>query len=382
VAHSCLRIEVRAGDEGQVDFGSAGKMYDPQTGRIRRAHAFVLTLSYSRLPYVEFVFDQSQVTWVKCHINAFTFFGGVPKRIILDNLKSGILKPHTYDPVFNNAYGDCAKHYGFIVDPAKIARGDHKGKVERKILVLRQQFLSTLESPTVTDANQQVRQWCLHDYGMQVHGTIQKKPYEVFQAEEQEALLKLPLEKFDIPLWKEATVNRDHHVVFDKSYYSLPTRYIGKTVWVRGGMTKVHVFYEGELLKTHKRAYVPGSWVTDETDYPPEKAKYLMKSQSHYEKEALKYGEFVCVLVSRIMAEQAYRNVRKVQCLFRLAKKYGAEALNLTCKGCLFYEDYRMSTIKRVLESQLYHLPLEEMKPNKGAVNSSFIRPCKYFTHN
>lgn len=379
---SCLRIEVRAGDEGQVDFGSAGKMYDPQTDKIRRVHAFVLTLSYSRLPYVEFVFDQSQVTWVKCHINAFTFFGGVPKRIILDNLKSGVLQPHIYDPVFNRAYGDCAKHYGFIVDPARIARGDHKGKVERKILVLRQQFLSTLESPAVTDANQQVRQWCFHDYGMQVHGTIQKKPYEVFQAEEQEELLKLPLEKFDIPQWKEAKVNRDHHVVFDKSYYSLPTRYIGKKVWVRGGLTKVQVFYEGELLKTHQRACVPGSWVTDETDYPPEKAKYLMKSPSHYAQEALKYGEFVCQLVNRIMTEQAYRNVRKVQCLFRLAEKYGSEPLNLTCKRCLFYEDYLMSTIKRVLDKQLYLLPLEEMESEKGKADSSFIRPVTYFTHN
>jgi len=211
---SCLRIEVRAGEEGQVDFGSAGMMYDPQSGRMRRTYAFVLTLSYSRLPYVEFVFDQGQFTWVKCHINAFNFFAGIPKRIILDNLKSGILQPNTYDPMFNRAYAGCGKHYGFILDPAKIARGAHKGKVERKIPVLRQQFLSTLESPAINEANQQVRQWCLHDYGMQVHGTIRRKPYEVFQTEEKERLLRLPSESFDIPLWKEAKVNRDHHLDF------------------------------------------------------------------------------------------------------------------------------------------------------------------------
>jgi transposase len=75
---NCLRIEVKAAEEAQVDFGSAGMMYDPETGRMRRAHIFILTLSYSRLPYVEFVFDQGQVTWVKCHIHAFEFFGGVP----------------------------------------------------------------------------------------------------------------------------------------------------------------------------------------------------------------------------------------------------------------------------------------------------------------
>ncbi|MBL7048644.1 MAG: transposase, partial [Nitrospira sp.] len=92
---NCLRMEVLAADEAQVDFGSAGLMYDPEQKRMSRAHAFVITLSYSRVHYVEFVFDQGQATWVKCHINAFECFGGVPKRIILDNLKSGILKPHT-----------------------------------------------------------------------------------------------------------------------------------------------------------------------------------------------------------------------------------------------------------------------------------------------
>ncbi|MEO5358288.1 MAG: IS21 family transposase [Nitrospirae bacterium YQR-1] len=139
---SCLPLEVKAASEGQVDFGSAGQMYDPQRCQMRRAHAFVMTLSYSRLHYVEFVFEQSQSTWVKCHINAFKFFGEVPERIILDNLKSGVIKPNTYDPVMNRAYADCARHYGFIIDPAKIARGDHKGKVERKIPVVRGQFLS------------------------------------------------------------------------------------------------------------------------------------------------------------------------------------------------------------------------------------------------
>ncbi len=118
---SCLRIEVEPSEEAQVDFGSAGMMFDPETKKMRRAHCFVMTLSYSRLHYVEFVFDQGQVTWAKCHINAFEFFGGIPKRIVLDNLKSGILRPNTYDPVFNRVYAECAKHYGFIIDPNKMS---------------------------------------------------------------------------------------------------------------------------------------------------------------------------------------------------------------------------------------------------------------------
>ena len=253
---SCLRIEVQAGEEAQVDFGSAGMMFDPETGRTRRTHAFVMTLSYCRLPYVQFVFDQGQATWVRCHIHAFEFFKGVPRRIILDNLKSGILRPNTYDPVFNRAYAECAKHYGFIIDPAKAARGDHKGKVERKIPSVRQQFLASYDFKDITEANLKVEGWCLEDYGMQVHGTTKRKPVEVFRAEEQALLIALPEERFDIPLWKEAKVHPDHHIVFDKSYYSMPTRYVGKTLWVRGGLNNVQVFSEGELVKTHQRSYI------------------------------------------------------------------------------------------------------------------------------
>jgi len=381
---SCLRIEVRAAEEAQVDFGSAGMMIDPETGKLRRAHAFVMTLSYCRLPYVEFVFDQGQVTWVKCHINAFRFFGGVPMRVILDNLKSGILRPNTHDPIFNRAYGECAKHFGFIIDPAKIARGDHKGKVERKIPVVRQQFLSSGDFRDIRDANEKVKQWCLHEYGMQVHGTTKKKPFEVFKTEEQPLLKSLSAEQFDMPLWKEAKVHPDHHVVFDKNYYSMPTRYVGKKVWARGGLHVVQMFYEGELVKTHSRSYAEGSWRTDETDYPPEKSRYLLKTTEYYQQEALKHGDYVRQVVARIMTDHAYRNLRKVQAVFRLADKYGSDAMNLACRRCIFYEDYRMSTIKRILVKQLYHLPLGDPVAEPPKANSeglSFLRPPQYFTH-
>lgn len=382
---NCLRIEVDAAEEAQVDFGSAGLMYDTESDRMRRAHAFVMTLSYSRLPYVEFVFDQGQATWVQCHINAFEFFGGVLERIILDNLKSGILRPNTYDPVFNRAYAECAKHYGFMIDPAKIRQAAHKGKVERKMPIVRQQFLSSHDFNGIKEANIKVRQWCLEDYGMQVHGTTRRRPFEVFKAEEQPRLKGLPDERFDMPLWKEARVHPDHHIVFDKSYYSLPTRYVGKRVWVRGGMQQLQIFFDGELIKTHPRSYREGIWVTDEGDYPPEKSRYLLKTSEYYQQEASKHGEYLRQVVARIMTDHVYRNLRKVQALFRLADKYGSEALNLTCKRSIFYEDYRMNTIKRILERGLYTQSLDEDSTSltiTGPLSGpSFVRAADYFMH-
>src|SRR3972149_484373 len=369
----------------QVDFGSAGLMYDPLEKRMRRAHAFILTLSYSRFFYVEFVFDQGQATWVRCHINAFEFFGGVLKRIVLDNLKSGILRPNTYDPVLNRAYAECGKHYGFIIDPAKAYMAAHKGKVERRVPVVREQFVSSYEVKDIADANRQVREWCMSGYGMQIHGTIKRKPYDVFKEEEQKHLLGIPAEGFEIPLWKEAKVHRDHHIVFDKSYYSMPTRYVGKKVWCRGGFDTVRIFYDGELTKTHQRSYRAGTFRTDEGDYPPEKSRYLLKTLSYYQQEAAKHGVHVCELITKVMEEHAYRNLRKVQGIFRLADKYGAEALDLTCRRCLFFDDDRMSTIKRILDKGLYNLPLSEEITGVVNVNSgdktSFVRPAEYFMH-
>jgi hypothetical protein len=138
------------------------------------------------------------------------------------------------------------------------------------------------------------------------------------------------------------------------------------------------------LVKTHKRSYGEGVWKTDETDYPPEKSKYLLKTTGYYQQEALKHGEYVRQVVARIMTEHAYRNLRKVQAVFRLADKYGSETLNLACRRCNFYEDYRMSTLKRILVKELYRLPLGDEISEQPQISSegvSFLRPAEYFNH-
>jgi len=137
-----VRLEVEPGSQAQVDFGSVGMMVDPATGKPRRAWAFIMTLSYSRHRFVRFVFHQDGATWIDCHIRAFEYFQGVPATVVLDNLKSGVLKPEIYDPVLNRAYSELERHYGFVADPAKVALAKHKDKVERNVPVVRQHLLA------------------------------------------------------------------------------------------------------------------------------------------------------------------------------------------------------------------------------------------------
>lgn len=127
---TCVRVETPAGEEAQVDFGAAGRMRDPETGRERRAWVFVMTLSFSRHCYIEFVFDQTVSTWLRCHRHAFEWFGGVVRRVVVDNLKAAITHATQYDPVVQRAYRECAEHYGFLISPCRPRTPEHKGKVE------------------------------------------------------------------------------------------------------------------------------------------------------------------------------------------------------------------------------------------------------------
>ena len=114
-----VRLETPAGEEAQVDFGYAGRMLDPQSGHVRKAWVFVMTLSCSRHQYTTVVFDQRVSTWLRCHREAFDWFGGVPRRIVLDNLKAAITKACQNDPVVQRSYREFAEHYGFLIAPCR-----------------------------------------------------------------------------------------------------------------------------------------------------------------------------------------------------------------------------------------------------------------------
>lgn len=140
-----VRVEVGPGEEAQLDFGYAGRMYDPQQQKVRKAWAFVMTLSHSRHQYVDFVFDQTVSTlrqaqgrlWTGLHRQAFDFFGGVPKKLKIDNLKAAIVKACFEDPQVQRAYRECAEHYGFLISPCRVATPQHKGKVENGVHYLK-----------------------------------------------------------------------------------------------------------------------------------------------------------------------------------------------------------------------------------------------------
>ena len=137
-----LRDTPPPGEEAQVDYGLLGRWFDPATERWRRVWGFIMVLAFSRLMFVRPVLKMDQRSWVEAHVLAFEFFGGVPLRIVPDNLKTGVITPDLYDPLINRAFAELATHYGTLIDPARALKPRDKARVERPVPYARDSFFA------------------------------------------------------------------------------------------------------------------------------------------------------------------------------------------------------------------------------------------------
>jgi len=353
-----VRVETAPGEEAQVDFGAAGRLLDPQTGRLRKAWAFVMTLSWSRHQYVEFVWDQSVRTWLTLHRHAFEYFGGSPKRIKLDNLKAAITKACVDDPQVQQAYRECAEHYGFLIDPCRPRTPEHKGKVERGVKYVRGNFLGGRTPTALPQANQDVLEWCLTTAGLRRHGTTKEQPLARFTTTERAVLVSLPSSPYDLAIWKVATVARDCYVVFENAYYSVPFRLLAQQVQIRGGCTEVRIYTsDWQLVATHVRAKAAGERLTHPDHLPPEKLPGLLLGKDSCQARAAEIGPATSEVVESLFADPAVDRLRTVGRILRLEDTFGATRLEAACARALTFAEPAHRTIKQILNQGLDHEP-------------------------
>ena len=237
----------------EVDYGLLGMWSDPTSGRMRRLYIFIMVLGYSRHMFVLVTPHLDQKNWVKAHVLAFDFLGGVPARVVLDNLKTGVLKADIYDPQFNRGYAELAKYYGFLIDPARARKPKDKPQMERMVSYARASFWKGRSFGSLEEINTSARWWCLEAAGQRVHGTTGKRPHQEFLAVEQPVLGPLPKEPFQVTTWTRAKVGRDCHIQVARALYSIPYQYVGKTLEVRLTDHLVECFLEEEQVKVHLR---------------------------------------------------------------------------------------------------------------------------------
>jgi transposase len=363
-----LREEVPPGEEAQIDYGYLGVWVDPVGGRRRRVWAFVMVLACSRHLFVRPVLTMDQRAWTEAHVAAFEFFGGVPRRLVPDNLRTGVDRPDLYDPKINRAYAELAGHYGVLVDPARARKPRDKARVERPMPYVRDSFWRGREFHSLEQMQHEALRWCREVAGQRSCRPLQgAAPAAVFAAVEAAALLPLPTRPFVLATWSTAKVGPDIHAKVGKTLYSIPWRYLGQRLDARQTPTTVQFFHQGQLVATHP--WKPAGKQTDLGHYPPEKVAFRMRTPTWCRDRAAEVGPACVALIGALLEVNALFRLRAAQGVLALAGKrgVGAARLEAACAKAIAAGDPSYRTVKGILAAHAETQPTPPPTGDGGA---------------
>jgi hypothetical protein len=367
-----LRLAPREpGEEAQIDYGQLGRWAGPATGLRHVIWAFVMVLCCSRHMFVRPVIRLDQYAWTECHVAAFGFFGGVPARLVPDNLKTGVDRPDLYDPKINRSYAELAAHYGCLVDPARSRKPRDKPQVERPMPYIRDSFWRGREFTSLAHMQAEGERWCREVAGMRACRPLDgAAPAVVFEAAEKDALAALPAGEFVLAEWRTAKAGPDIHASVAKVLYSIGWRHIGKTLDVRLTSSMVQFFDHGELVKTHPRKHRGKQ--TDLADYPPEKVAHFMRTPAWCRRQAALIGPACTQVIDELMAENALYRLRAAQGVIGLGGKHDTARLEAACARAIEAGDPSYKTIRGILAAGTERQPAAEPAGDGGA--GAFLR--------
>ncbi|HVA22948.1 MAG TPA: IS21 family transposase [Chloroflexota bacterium] len=341
--------DTKPGEALEVDFGYLGRLLDPVTNRLRKAWAFSMVLVFSRHMFVFITFKQDIAAAIAAFEAAWASFGGVVRRVVLDNFAAAVDKADNYDPVLNRTLAEYSQYRGFILDTARVRHPRDKPHTERSIPFIRGRFYKGGTFRDIVDAQQQATRWCLEVAGQRIHGTTRLQPLAVFEQLEQAALLPWDAEPYDVPLWAQPKVAPDYHIQFARALYSIPYRYRGHRVDVRGDRQLVRAYVNGQLIKEHPRMSAGGR-STDPNDYPPEKVGYALRAPERCIQKGQEQGPAIGQFITKLLAgDFPWARLRQAYKCLRLADKYGAERVNAACELAVAHD---LLNVRR-LESML-----------------------------
>jgi transposase len=250
-----VRFETPPGKQAQADWAHCGRFPTP-SGTVLSVYAFVMVLGFSRLLYVEFTTSMRLAVLLACHLNAFRFFGGVPLEVLYDNMKQIKLQPGQLHPLML----DFARHHGFAIRTHRVRRPRTKGKVERAVYFIEDNFLAGRSFVDLDDLNDQGREW-LDEANARIHGTTGQRPNELWNQEGLTAFVSFPPYRIVEPL--ERKVDFEGFVRVDKSRYSVPPELAGKTVVVTKHDQRIVVRSGDLIVAEHLESLHRGASVAD-----------------------------------------------------------------------------------------------------------------------
>jgi transposase len=257
------RLRTLPGEQGQVDWGSFGKI---TIGRAKRLlMAFVLVLSFSRYIFLRFFTNQKLPVFMRGHEQAFEAFGGGPRVLLYDNPKTVVLERYGPAIRFHPRLLEFAKHYRYEPRPVAVARGNQKGRVERAIRYIRDSFWPARAWRDLDDLNAQAKAWC--DGLAADRPWVEDRTKTVRQAfeEERSRLLALPNDTHPVDEREEVYCGKTPYVRFDLNDYSIPHTHVQRTLTVLASPTEVRVLHGQEIIATHPRTFDKGQQIEDAT---------------------------------------------------------------------------------------------------------------------
>jgi transposase len=353
-APAFLKLSFAPGECAQLDWGSHGSIGVGSTSR--RLSFFVIVLCYSRMMYLEFTVSQTMEHFLACHQNAFAAFGGVPRRLMVDNLKSAVISRQIGQaPLLNPTYLDFANHYGFTIAPCGVRKAHEKGRVENGVGYVKRNFLAGLDLPPFVALNPAAQTWLATVANVRIHGETRRKPLEIFQ-EEKPSLLPLPPHPYDIATVTQLRASTQFRITLETNRYSVPAEYAGASLTLKTYPDRLSIYHKDKLIARHPRSYDRHRDFED-PDHPRELLAQRRKARDQ--------KLFMRFLTLSAKAEDYYRELEKrrlnprhhIQKIVALSEIYGTDPVARALEDALLFQAFSCEYIANLLEQRARLVP-------------------------
>ncbi len=355
-----MKLEHQAGHEVMIDF--AGKhlyITNRETGEQVPVEVFVAILPFSQYTYVEACMSQKREDLLMCMGNALQYYGGVPKAIVSDNLKSAVTRVNKYEPQINRSLKDFARHYSCVVNPTRAYSPQDKALVENAVNLTYQRIYYPLRDMvffSLFELNKEIRR-LLVPYNALLFQRKGSSRKELFQSIESSTLKALPRQTYEMKEYRRAKVQKMGYVYFspDKNYYSVPYRFIGKQAQIHYTRSWVEVYYNSERIALHKRERASGVYITIREHLSSTHQAYKDWSPEYFKTLAKKHGEAVMMFIEGLIQQSDYPEIayKRAIGVIQLHREYGSERLNNACQRALYGNALKYHTVKNILKNNL-----------------------------
>ena len=353
-----MRQVHKAGEKTFLDFaGQTIPITNPATGVVSQAQLFVAVLGASSYTYAEATASQQLPEWIEANIHACEYFGGVTEIWVPDNLRSGVTKPHRYEPVINRTFEELATHCGAVVIPARPYKPRDKAKVETAVLVAERWILACLRHRTffsLAEVNLAIAELLekLNNKHFQKMDGSRRSLYEEL---ERPVLRPLPAHRYEYADWSKHKVNINYHVEVENHYYSVPHQLIHRELEVRLTARVVEFLLRGLRVACHARSHVRGGYTTLAEHMPSSHRRHAEWTPDRIQRWAAETGPKTAELTAKIMAAWPHPEQGFLRCLgiMRLGKTHGASRLEAAAARALAINALSYKSIASILDKGL-----------------------------